>query len=83
MLPLVSDFGQFCMLFAFSHAFHRCGATGEVWTSGYADGARASGLHDLEPSDALRSARSNLAQSRSVRAFEWPRIDASMVRRST
>ena len=44
------------------------------------DGARAAGLHPLESGDALRSAGPDLAQPRSVRAFEWPRLDAAVVR---
>ena len=62
-----------------SHAFDRCGAAGEVGTSRHADGAGAAGLHDLESRDALRSAGSDLAQSRSLRALQRPRVDAALV----
>jgi hypothetical protein len=46
---------------------------------GYADGGRAIGVCDWEPCHALRCARSDLAQSRTIRAFEWARLDAAMV----
>ena len=47
---------------------------------GTPDGARAAGLHHLESRHALRSAGSDLAQSRPVRALERPRLDAALVR---
>ena len=61
------------------HAFHGCGAAGQVRTSRHAHGAGAAGLHDLESRDAVRSAGSDLAQSRPLRAVERPRIDAALV----
>ena len=62
-----------------SHPVDRRGPAGEVRPSGHADGAGAAGLHDLEPGDALRSAGSDLAEPRSLRAVERSRIDAAVV----
>ena len=61
------------------HALDRCGPAGEVRPSRHADGARAAGLHALEPGHALRSAGPDLAQSRSLRALERPCLDAAVV----
>src|SRR5262249_14760058 len=52
-----------------SHAVDGRSPTGEVWASRHADGAGAADLYALEPGDALRSARSHLAEPRSIRAF--------------
>src|SRR5271166_5845775 len=65
-----------------SHPLNRRGATGEVGTSWNTDGARTVGLYDLEPRDALRPRGPDLAQPGSVRAFEWARLDAALVRAS-
>src|SRR5271165_3391865 len=64
------------------HPLNRRGATGEVGTSWNTDGARTVGLYDLEPRDALRPRGPDLAQPGSVRAFEWARLDAALVRAS-
>jgi len=52
----------------------------QIRPSGHTYGACTVGLHHLEPHDALRSEGSNVAQPRPVRAFEWPRLDAVVVR---
>ena len=61
------------------HAVDRRGAGGELRPSRHADGARADGLRALEPRDALRSRRPDLAQPRSLRAVQRPRVDAAVV----
>src|ERR1051325_3151413 len=58
---------------------HRRRAASKVRTSGHAHGARAVGVHDLESHDAVRSEGPDLAQSRQVRAFERPCLDAALV----
>ena len=61
------------------HAVDRRGAGGQLRPSGHADGARAAGLRAVEPRDALRSRRSDLAQPRPLRAVQRPRVDAAVV----
>ena len=62
-----------------SHAVDRCGPAGEVRASRHADGAGAARLHALEPGHALRSAGSDLAEPRSVRALQRSCLDAAVV----
>ena len=61
------------------HAVDRRGAGGQLGSSGHADGARAAGVRAVESRDALRSRRSDLAQPRSLRAVQRPRVDAAVV----
>src|SRR5260370_30563475 len=52
-----------------SHSLARRGATGQIRTSGHADGPRAVGLYQLEPCPAVPPGGSDLAQPRSDRAL--------------
>src|SRR5262249_43967104 len=61
------------------NTFNRCGSTSQVWASWHADGAGPFGLYDLESCVAIRSARPDLAQSRSLCALERPCFNAPLV----
>ena len=61
------------------HAVDGCGAGRQLRPSRDADGARAAGLHAVEPRHAVRPAGSDLARPRPLRAVERPRVDAAVV----
>src|SRR5262249_23497882 len=58
-----------------SNASNRWSAKSELRPPGRADGAGAGGVCALAKLSALRPGRSAVAESRSIRAFEWARID--------
>ena len=60
------------------HAVDGRGAAGQLRPPGHADGDGAGGLRALAAAPALRSRRSDLAESRSVRALDGPRVDAAV-----
>src|SRR5678815_4709827 len=65
-----------------SHAVHRRHSASAIRAPGYANGPRTTCLYPLEPRSPFRSSRSDLAQSRSVRAVERSCFDAALVRTS-
>src|SRR3974390_2998347 len=62
-----------------SHVVNGRSPASEIWASWDANGVGAARLHALEPRHAFRSARSYLAEPRSVRALQRSCLDAAVV----
>ena len=56
----------------------RCRTKGQLRPSGHADGRGGDGVHALDASSALQSEGPALAQSRPLRTFGRPRLDAAL-----
>ena len=57
----------------------RCRAEGQLGPPGRGHGPGAARLHALESHHALRSSRSDLAESRPLRPLQWSCLDAAVV----